>query len=114
MATKNKPGKFDCYANAEPDEPMFVLLGRDRNAGLLVRLWADIREAMQEDPAKVAEARACADAMDAWAKSLGKTLVVRHADTIHVEQATRIQDAIELLPHAPLRALDALKGVKQS
>ena len=29
MATKNNPGKFDCYTNAEPDEPMFILLGRD-------------------------------------------------------------------------------------
>lgn len=29
MGTKNNPGAFDCYANAEPDEPMFVLLARD-------------------------------------------------------------------------------------
>jgi hypothetical protein len=28
MGTKNVPGKFDCYANALPDEPTFVLLGR--------------------------------------------------------------------------------------
>jgi hypothetical protein len=29
MGTKNQPGKFDtCYANADPDEPMFVLLGK--------------------------------------------------------------------------------------
>jgi len=73
MATKNNPGPFDCYENAKPDEPMFVLLGRDANAGLLVRLWADIREQRGEDPAKVAEARAVADQMDAWAKKLGKT-----------------------------------------
>ena len=26
MGTKNNPGKFDCYANAKPDEPLFVLL----------------------------------------------------------------------------------------
>lgn len=32
MGTKNNPGAFDCYANAEPDEPMFVLLGRDKHA----------------------------------------------------------------------------------
>lgn len=38
MGTKNNPGTFDCYANAAPDEPMFVLLGRDKHAPLLVRL----------------------------------------------------------------------------
>lgn len=74
MGTKNKPGKFDCFLAAKPDEPMFVLLGRDPGAGSLVRLWASDREARGEDPAKVAEARACADAMDEWARSLGKVL----------------------------------------
>ncbi len=64
MATKNKPGKFDCYANAEPDEPMFILLGRDRHAPSVVRQWADMREIEGEDPAKVAEARQCAEAME--------------------------------------------------
>lgn len=63
MGTKNNPGKFDCYANAEPDEPMFILLGRDKHAPLLVKMWADMREAAGEDAAKVAEARACSDAM---------------------------------------------------
>lgn len=43
MGTKNNPGQFDCYANAEPDEPMFVLLGRDRLAGHLVSIWSKIR-----------------------------------------------------------------------
>jgi hypothetical protein len=73
MGTKNNPGPFDCYEAAHPDEPMFVLLGRDANAGVLVRLWADIREQRGEDPGKIAEARACADKMGAWAKKLGKT-----------------------------------------
>ena len=43
MGTKNNPGKFDCYENAEPDEPMFVLLGRDPLAAHLVSLWSKIR-----------------------------------------------------------------------
>lgn len=63
MGTKNNPGVFDCYANAEPDEPMFVLLGRDRHAALLVNLWAFLRNAEGEDPSKVTEAFMCADAM---------------------------------------------------
>jgi hypothetical protein len=29
VGTKNTPGPFDCYASAHPDEPMFVLLGRE-------------------------------------------------------------------------------------
>lgn len=68
MGTKNNPGSFDCYANAEPDEPMFVLLARDAYAPLLIRTWAADREVEGEDPAKVAEARACADACEKWRK----------------------------------------------
>ena len=66
MATKNNPGKFDCYENAKPDEPMFVLLARDKDAPALVDRWADKREAEGEDAEKVAEARLCADYMREW------------------------------------------------
>lgn len=64
MATKNNPGVYDCYANAEPDEPLFVLLGRDKHASILVRLWAEMRAIDGEDEAKVKEALACAEAME--------------------------------------------------
>ncbi len=73
MGTKNNPGDFDCYANAHPDEPMFVLLGRDRHAAALVRFWAHLRAREGEDEAKVSEAQHCAEMMDAWARKLGKT-----------------------------------------
>jgi len=66
MATKNNPGKFDCYENAEPDEPMFILLARDKDAPALVDHWANKREADGEDEAKVAEARLCAENMRQW------------------------------------------------
>lgn len=69
MGTKNNPGNFDCYANAEPDEPMFVLLARDRSAPELILRWADMREAAGEDPAKVQEARDCAAKCAAWRKA---------------------------------------------
>lgn len=78
MGTKNNPGKFDCYANADPDEPMFVLLGRDPLAGMLVRLWAAFRRAHGEDPAKVEEANSCAAALDQWARDHGKRPVGDH------------------------------------
>jgi hypothetical protein len=69
MNTKRNPSKFDCYAKAGPDEPIFVLLGRDKQAPALVRIWAQVREDTGEDPEKVAEARACADTMEVWARS---------------------------------------------
>ncbi len=43
MATKQTPGQFDCYANALPDEPMFVLLARDPDFRRLVQKWAKRR-----------------------------------------------------------------------
>jgi hypothetical protein len=73
MGTRNNPGLYDCYKNAQPDEPMFVLLGRDPYAAQLVRLWADARQTEGQDPPhQWIEARACADAMEAWCRALGK------------------------------------------
>lgn len=72
MGTKNNPAKFDCYSNAHPDEPMFILLGRDRHAEILTRLWAILRAHDDDDEAKIDEAMTCADAMQKWADTLGK------------------------------------------
>lgn len=76
MGTKDNPGNFDCYGNALPDEPMFILLGRDPAAPDLVRDWADVRQAQidnghrpQSDMAMVVEARQCADTMRDWRKA---------------------------------------------
>lgn len=68
MGTKNCPGDFDCYANAEDDEPMFVLLARDERAPATVRAWAQMRAWFGpiDFDAKNREALACADAMEAW------------------------------------------------
>ena len=81
MGTKNKPGKFDCYHAADPDEPMFVLLGRDPVASLVVRAWIAVREelAHPEDEEKIEEARTCIRAMAAWAQQLGKGDKVKKA-----------------------------------
>lgn len=68
MGTKNNPGKFDCYEAAEPDEPMFVLLARDMEAPLLVRIWSIFKTFQGEKSDKVQEAIACADAMEEWRK----------------------------------------------
>jgi hypothetical protein len=86
MGSKLSPGKFDCYANAEPDEPMFVLLARDELAGVLVTMWGLLRigafDKLDEcvatlkhlarryvdapDNAKADEAAECARAMTLW------------------------------------------------
>lgn len=43
MGTKLNPGKFDCYAAAKDDEPMFILLARDELAPSLVEMWGHLR-----------------------------------------------------------------------
>lgn len=80
MGTKNKPGDFDCYANAEPDEPMFVLLARDPLAPRLVEMWATLHQeerrfrevpeiTLPEVTKKEREAMQCAAAMREWRKA---------------------------------------------
>lgn len=73
MGTKNNPAPFDCYANALPDEEMFVLLARDPDAPALVEQWADNRawaiatgKRPESDMAMVTEARECAAKMRRW------------------------------------------------
>lgn len=75
MATKAKPGVFDCYAKAEPDEPMFILLARDKHAPALVWLWAVLRNLDGESAEKVAEAQQCCAEMIAWAATHGRQTV---------------------------------------
>lgn len=77
MGTKNTPGTYDCWEKAKPDEPVFVLLGRDPDAPAAIRKWAADREAMVkvglapgDDTAKIEEARACAAHMDKYRAGL--------------------------------------------
>jgi hypothetical protein len=74
MGTKNQPGKFDCYDKAEPDEPMFILLGRDPCAPILIEFWVDLRKHMGEDQEKLAEAVDCAAHCYEWLAKKGKAL----------------------------------------
>ena len=81
MGTKSNPGAFDCYEDAGPDEPIFVLRSTDKSAPDTVRHWVDMYElrkqlenadgngpgeltALQQE--KVDEARECASAMERW------------------------------------------------
>lgn len=114
MGTKNKPGDYDCYAHADPDEPMFVLLGRDPMAGALVQVWAQWRRQSGEDHAKVTEAERCARAMDAWARGLGKS--VRRIEALALdadpnEKKPRIK--VRPIGHAPWCICDTWADVGQ-
>lgn len=82
MGTKNEPGKWNCYANAADDEPVFVLLGRDPAAASCIALWRALRAAIGEEPMgspKSVEADQCARAMQAYATARGKGEQVRGA-----------------------------------
>ena len=81
MGSKEKPGSFDCYEDALPNEPLFTLLARDRHAPDAVEKWADSRELeilrgyggnknkLAEELRQLAEARRCAEEMRAWRTS---------------------------------------------
>ena len=75
MGTKNNPGKFDCYAKAHPDEPMFTLLDRDPVAGVLVRMWLTLRSRTadsQREHEKLREAQEVCGAMETWCRDVGR------------------------------------------
>src|SRR5687768_14286082 len=102
MGTKANPGRYDCLAKLDKDEPYFVLVAHDAMAPALVRSWAQLREQQVEqgikppsDMAQVAEARQCAAQMEIWrADQIAKELrqPVPRRDT-------RSADELE---HAPL------------
>lgn len=98
MGTKNNPGEFNCYAKAEPDEPLFTLRGKDVSAPYLVEIWTAVRrghvgaartalDRLLTDPRVVAlkggeceksdEALSCAEAMRAWRKMLDSRDAIR-------------------------------------
>jgi hypothetical protein len=63
MATKHNSLAL---ANAQDDEPIFVLRAQDRLAPGLVRAWADQAERAGCAGEKINEARALAEAMERW------------------------------------------------
>jgi hypothetical protein len=80
LGSKSNPGKFDCYSRAEPDEPVFVLLGRDPVASFVVEYWTMLRECLGKTEREVIdEARSCALEMQRWARFKGKEEQLAHA-----------------------------------
>lgn len=72
ISTKPKSSPYSkqnskCLQKAADDEPIFVLLARDKLAARTVRQWAQYAcEGMTQPGPKIDDALACADAMDAW------------------------------------------------
>lgn len=99
MSTLKDPGAFDCLAKLAPDEPYFVLIGRDPLASVLVDLWADVRVRMDanEPAVKITEARLCAAQMEAWAAAHA------HGDIDMAERAVALEAAN--FPDAPSNSL---------
>lgn len=100
MGTKANPGRFDCYANAGPDEPLFVLLARDKHAPTLLWLWSALRALDGEDAAVVDEARQCCEDMLRWAAAhgrrsvgLGQAALAGVLELIRTVNATPMPDA---------------------
>ncbi len=126
MGTKNNPGKFDCYANAAPDEPMFILLGRDPCAPVTVLFWAHLRHVLYGlnvvgEAEKVKEATQLAFDMGNWATGLSpaKTKILSEATVIYAElwmthnnRLEQIAEAIESSPHG-VSAADVVRGFKK-
>src|SRR5271154_947158 len=96
MGTKNNPGAFNCYAVADPDEPMFVLLGRDPIAPFLVGWWAGLKSVHDPnaDAAKIKEAMETAKAMDEWLLKLNREDKLKLREAI-LEEGMRIAAILE-------------------
>lgn len=69
MDTKNNPDPNGCYVRAEPNEPRFTLLGRDKAAAKAVRYWVLERLKTGKNRAsdtQIIEAYEIAQAMEAY------------------------------------------------
>jgi hypothetical protein len=101
MGSKAQPGAFDCYAKLEPNEPYFLIMGRDPMGQQLVEMWAlgaEMRlslgaldaEAVLNKKAQIAEARRCAAYMANYCLSLGKLPMRWNAKAPVINRRTEI------------------------
>ena len=112
MGTKNNPGKYDCYAKADPDEPMFVLLGRDPTAGVVVMFWTMLQRLLKISPEKLDEALACASQMQQW--SVHKLGMVKEGELIGTGLATLLNDQGAMLFMATTLRVITIAAAKEA
>lgn len=58
-------------AHSQGDEPVFVLVARDRVSAIVVRTWSTLARWLGAPSVKTDEALALADQMDAWREAHG-------------------------------------------
>lgn len=77
MGTKSNPGKYDCYNAAKPDEPIFILLGRDPAAYLTIKFWIVLRRAIYPNEPKTDEAENCVNEMKKYCMDSDRAIYAR-------------------------------------
>lgn len=60
----------EAVEKAQDNEPVFVLLGRDKQAPAIIRLWAAHRAIAEGPSAQTLEAERIADEMEAYSATL--------------------------------------------
>lgn len=103
MANKTHPGMFRCYEAALPDEPMFVLLGRDPAAPATIEFWANERNRLgkttdDDDNARIGAALREAEEMRGW-----RTKIMDHATETGEPPAWRLPRPIDEPGDRPIR-----------
>lgn len=73
MARRRRSIEYDCLSKLEPDEPCFVLIGRDRAAPASIKVWAtlwlqeiSLKLRPETDRAQVTQALKIARDMEIW------------------------------------------------
>jgi hypothetical protein len=93
MWSKSKPGPFDRYAEAAPEEPVFVLLGRDPVSTFLVSLWIGVHGVMGgNSPAEALDAAQCSLALEQWARAHGGDVNRALQGFLHVLRNTQFAE----------------------
>src|SRR5215475_7345009 len=99
---ENYENEHSCWNNAGDGEQMFILLGRDRHAPALIRLWAEMREREGEDPEIVNEARTVAQLMEDDLIAAGRVMLSLDAVSAFAASLTK--------PVSPTPAIPAVSA----
>lgn len=118
MGTRLNPAMFDCYQKALPDEPMFVLLARDKGAPAVVRQWATRRaqafnggSPTLDQLAQIQEAHHCANAMEQWrSDNYGRWFVEKSTPLGFLADIVEFHTKFEQTYDGPPRRLDGDLG----
>lgn len=90
-----------CLGRSQNDEPVFVLVARDRHASSVVRRWAEMTAHFDGASAKTDEALKIADQMDEWRKGREIPAPVQNPVDLAKAEIGRVMTGLALeLPEA--------------